>query len=220
MATTTQQQAPIDVVLADDHRLVREALRAALAHVPQIHVVAEVGDGEAAVDCVRELRPGVVVLDIAMPGLNGIEAAARIRKACESTRIVALSAYSDKRFVTEMLRAGASAYVSKAAAGTELVGAIRAVAAGGSYLSPDVAGALVAEMRNASGEEGPARLGRREREVLRLIAEGLRSAAIAEQLHIAVATVEAHRRNIMRKLGLHSVAELTKYALREGIVSL
>lgn len=207
----------ITVLLADDHRLVREALRSALAQEADIRVVAEVGEGAAAIESVRSLQPDVAVLDIGLPDLNGIEVAARVQALHLHTRIVALSAYSDKRFVTEMLRAGAAAYVSKSAAGTELVVAIRAVAAGGSYLSPDVAGALVAEVRGAE-PDGQARLGRREREVLRLIAEGERSAAIAEALHISAATVEVHRRNIMRKLGMHTVAELTRYAVREGIV--
>lgn len=207
----------ITVLLADDHRLVREALCSALAQQDDIRVVDQVGEGLAAVERVRELRPDVAVLDIGLPDLNGIEAAARIKALQSTTRIVALSAYSDKRFVTEMLRAGASAYVSKAAAGTELVVAIRAVAAGGSYLSPDVAGALVEELRGTQ-PDGQTRLGRREREVLRLLAEGERSAAIGDKLHISVATVEVHRRNIMRKLGLHTVAELTRYAVREGIV--
>ena len=207
----------ITVLLADDHRLVREALRSALAQEADIRVVAEVGEGAAAIESVRSLQPDVVVLDIGLPDLNGIEVAARVQALHLPTRIVALSAYSDKRFVTEMLRAGAAAYVSKSAAGTELVVAIRSVAAGGSYLSPDVAGALVAEVRGAE-PDGQVRLGRREREVLRLIAEGERSVAIAETLHISAATVEVHRRNIMRKLGLHTVAELTRYAVREGIV--
>ena len=217
---STGLDTPTTVLLADDHRLVREALRDALAREADIRVVAEVGEGEAAVEEVRRLRPDVAVLDIGLPDLNGIEVAARIQKLHLPTRIVALSAYSDRRFVTEMLRAGASAYVSKSAAGTELVIAIRAVAAGGSYLSPNVAGALVAEVRGESSADGAsARLGRREREVLRLIAEGERSQAIAEQLHISVATVEVHRRNIMRKLDMHTVAQLTRYAVREGIVA-
>lgn len=212
-------KGPITVVLVDDHRLVREALRDALARESGVRVVAEVGEGEAAIACVRELRPDVVVLDIGLPDLNGIDVAARIRKLRTSTRIVALSAYSDKRFVTEMLRAGASAFVSKAAAGTELVIAVRAVAAGDGYLSPDVTGAVVSEV--LGGDEGEStRLGRREREVLRMIAQGARSQTIAESLHISLATVEVHRRNIMRKLDLHSVAELTRYAVREGIVPL
>lgn len=207
----------ITVLLADDHRLVSEALRSALAQEADIHVVAEVGEGAAAIEAVRSSQPDVVVLDIGLPDLNGIEVAARLQALHLPTRIVALSAYSDKRFVTEMLRAGAAAYVSKSAAGTELVVAIRSVAAGGSYLSPDVAGALVAEVRGTE-PDGQVRLGRREREVLRLIAEGERSAAIADALHISAATVEVHRRNIMRKLGMHTVAELTRYAVREGIV--
>lgn len=208
----------ISVVLADDHRLVREALRDALGRESGVSVVAEVGEGEAAVDCVRRLQPDVLVLDIGLPDLNGIEVAARLRKLNLPTRIVALSAYTDSRFVTEMLRAGASAYVSKAAAGTELVVAIREVASGGSYLSPDVTRGVVAAVSGA-GSGGAIRLGRREREVLRLLAEGARSQTIADTLHISIATVEVHRRNIMRKLGMHTVAELTRYAVREGIVS-
>lgn len=211
----TDTLSPISVILVDDHRLVREALRDALARESGVKVVRETGEGQVAIEWVRELQPDVVVLDIGLPDLNGIEVAARIHKLGLATRIVALSAYSDKRFVTEMLRAGASAFVSKAAAGTELVVSIGAVASGGSYLSPDVASALIAEVRD--GMQGDARLGRREREVLRLIAQGQRTHAIAEALHISVATVEVHRRNIMRKLGLHTVAELTRYAVREGI---
>jgi DNA-binding NarL/FixJ family response regulator len=217
-STVSRPQAAITVVLVDDHRLVREALRQALAQEDGVTVVAEAGDGQTAVDCVRQWQPDVVVLDIGLPDVNGIEVAARIRKLKLRTRIVALSAYTDSRFVTQMLRAGASGYVSKAAAGNELVGAIRSVAAGGSYLSPEVTGGVVAQF-NGAGADSTALLGQREREVLRLIADGARSQAIAETLHISVATVEVHRRNIMRKLGLHTVAELTRYAVREGIVS-
>lgn len=213
----SESRRPIKVVLVDDHRLVREALRDALAREADVRIIGETGLGQAALEWVRDEQPDVVVLDIGLPDLNGIEVAARIREAGVATRIVALSAYSDKRFVNEMLRAGASAFVSKAAAGTELVIAIRAVATGGSYLSPDVAGALVAEMRG-DGEQAAVRLGRREREVLRLVAQGQRSPAIAETLHVSTATVDVHRRNIMRKLGLHTVADLTRYAVREGIV--
>lgn len=207
---------PINVILVDDHRLVREALRDTLAREGDICVVDETGLGLDAIDRVRDKCPDVVVLDIGLPDLNGIEVAARIRQARMGARIVALSAYSDKRFVNEMLKAGASAFVSKASAGTELVVAVRTAAAGGSYLSPDVAGALASQMREDALPAGD-KLGRREREVLRLIAQGLRSPVIAEQLHVSVATVDVHRRNIMRKLGLHTVAELTRYAIREGI---
>jgi two-component system NarL family response regulator len=213
---STANKRLINVLLVDDHRLVREALRDALAREADVCIVGETGLGQTALEWVRDRQTDVVVLDIGLPDLNGIEVAARIREADVPTRIVALSAYSDKRFVNEMLRAGAAAFVSKAAAGTELVVAIRAVAEGGSYLSPDVAGALVAEVRG-DGEPAGVRLGRREREVLRLVAQGQRSPAIADALHVSIATVDVHRRNIMRKLGLHTVAELTRYAVREGI---
>ncbi len=207
----------IRVLLVDDHRLLREALRAALEKVSDIEVVGEAGDARTALEKSGALKPDVVVIDIGLPDLNGMELTARVKEVDANVKVVALSAYADKRFVTEMLRCGASAYVVKAAAGTELVRAIHAVTAGQSYLCPEVAGAIVAEVRGPTGEP---RLGRREREVLRLIAEGKRSQAIGESLHISVATVEVHRRNIMRKLGLHTIAELTKYAVREGIVSL
>ena len=200
--------------------MVREALRDALAKVQDIEVVAEAGDARTALEQALLHAPDVVVLDIGLPDLNGMEVSLRLREAGSNARIVVLSAYSDKRFVAEMLRSGASAYVSKSAAGTELVHAIRAVVAGQGYFSPDVAGTLASAARDKAPAGEPPRLARREREVLRLIAEGLRSSAIAEHLHIAVGTVEAHRRNIMRKLGLRTVAELTKHAIREGIVSL
>ncbi|MFO1216879.1 MAG: response regulator transcription factor [Burkholderiaceae bacterium] len=206
------------VLLVEDHRLVREALRDALAQQSDITVVGEAGDAASAQQLARSLAPDVVVLDIGLPDLNGMELAARLRRP-GGPAIVALSAYTDKRFVTEMLRSGASAYVTKSAAGTELVRAIRAVAAGQSYLCPEVAGALIAEVAQGAQAGAAQRLGRRERDVLRLIAEGHRSAAIAEQLHISLGTVEVHRRNIMRKLDLRTVAELTRYAIREGIVA-
>ncbi len=209
------------VLLVEDHRMVREALSEVLARVPDIEVVGAAGNAQDALTQAGLLKPDVVVLDIRLPDLNGIEVAARLRDAGGGAKIVALSAFADKRFVTAMLRSGASAYVTKSAAGTELVSAIRAVAAGQGYFSPEIAGALASEVRDRplGGGEAPA-LGRREREVLRLIAEGMRSPGIAEQLHISVATIEVHRRNIMRKLGLRTVAELTKHAIREGIISL
>lgn len=208
------------VVLADDHRILREALRTLLSREPDIEIVGEAGTGADTLALWRSTRPDIVVLDIGLPDLSGIEVAARLSGGADPPRIVALSAHADKRFVTEILRAGASAYVTKSAAGNELVRAIRAVAAGGNYLCPEVAGALVAEVRDAVDSRNKARLGRREREVLRLVAEGARSADIATRLNISVATVEVHRRNIARKLELRTVAELTKYAIREGIASL
>jgi DNA-binding NarL/FixJ family response regulator len=210
----------IRVLLVEDQRMVREALCEVLTKVPDIEVVGQAGDGRDALEQAAALAPDVVVLDIRLPDLNGVEVAARLRDAGNQAKVVALSALADKRFVTAMLRSGASAYVTKSAAGTELVRAIRAVAQGQGYFSPEIAGALAAEMRDQTpaGEAQP--LARREREVLRLIAEGVRSPAIATQLQVSVATIEVHRRNIMRKLGLRTVAELTKHAIREGIVSL
>lgn len=210
----------IRVLLVDDHRMVREALRETLAKVADIEVVGEVGDAAEALKLAMELLPDVIVLDISLPDVNGVEVASRLQDAGSRAKIVALSAFSDKRFVTAMLRAGASAYVTKSAAGTELVRAIRAVAISQSYFSPEIAGTILSEVRERFVPGEAAQLGRREREVLRLIADGARSPAIARQMHISVATVEVHRRNIKRKLGLRTVAELTKHAIREGIVSL
>lgn len=210
----------IRVVLADDHRLVREALRVALEQEHDISIVGEAADGRAALKLVRETTPDVLVLDVAMPDLNGIDAAARIRARHPEVRILALSAHVDKRYVLQMLNGGAAGYVTKSAAGRELVDAIRAVARGDCYLSAGLASAVVEGVREGGRiPAGRGALGRREREVLQLIAEGHRSPDIAARLFISVATVDAHRRNIMRKLGLHTVAELTKFAIREGLTS-
>ncbi len=210
----------IRVLLVDDHRLVREALSDALQKDAEIEIVGQAGDARTAIEQFRALKPDAAVIDIGLPDLNGMELAARLKDIDSTVRIVALSAHADKRFVTEMLHAGASAYVVKSAAGTELVRAIHAVTAGQSYFCPEIAGALVAEVRRSDPWGDAPRLARREREVLRLIAQGMRSQEIGDQLHISVATVEVHRRNIMRKLDLHTIAELTKYAIREGIASL
>lgn len=208
------------VFLIEDHRMVREALCEVLAKEPDIEVVGQAGDAADGLERVSAAHPDVIVLDIRLPDLNGMEVAARLRDAGINSRIVALSAFSDKRFVTAMLRAGAAGYVTKSAAGTELVRAIQAVASGEGYFSPEIAKALASEVRDGPQSTDAAPLARREREVLRLIAEGVRSPGIATQLHVSVATIEVHRRNIMRKLGLRTVADLTRYAIREGIVSL
>jgi two-component system NarL family response regulator len=210
----------IRVLLVEDHRMVREALCETLKKAADVEIVGEAGDGREALEQAAAVMPDVVVLDIRLPDVNGIEVAARLRDMGSVARIVALSGYADRRFVTAMLRSGASGYVTKSAAGTELLRAIRAVAIGQGYFSPDIAGALVTELRGRHKPGEPAPLARREREVLRLIAEGFRSPMIADQLHVSLATVEVHRRNIMRKLGLRTIAELTKHAIREGIVSL
>jgi two-component system NarL family response regulator len=210
----------IRILLVEDHHMVREALREVLTKVTDIEVVGEAGDGKGALEQASSLAPDVIVLDFRLPDLNGIEVATRLRASGSAAKIVVLSAFSERRFVTEMLSSGASGYVTKSAAGSELVRAIRAVAGGQGYFSPDIAATLVADVRDRATASTTAPLARREREVLRLIAEGVRSPEIATQLKISVATVEVHRRNIMRKLGLRTVVELTKHAIREGIVSL
>ena len=211
----------IRIVLADDHKMILAALRSLLEKEIDIAVVGEAGDGTALLELVERTAPDVAVVDVGMPGLNGIEATRRLLAARPLLKVIALSAYSDKRFVLEMLEAGAKGYLIKASAGDELPRAIRAIAQGQTYLCPEIAGTIVEAARGKSSREGSAtaKLGRREREVLALLAEGNISSEIAARMHIAPSTVEVHRRNIMRKLDLHSVAELTKYAIREGLTS-
>lgn len=211
----------IRIVLADDHQMILAALRSLLEKEPDIAVVGVAGDGPGLLELVERTAPDVAVVDVGMPGMSGIEATRRLHAARPLTKVIALSAYSDKRFVMEMLEAGAKGYLIKASAGDELPRAIRAIAQGQTYLCPEVAGSIVDAARSKASQErdGVVRLGRREREVLSLLAEGKVSSEIAARMHIAPSTVEVHRRNIMRKLDLHSVAELTKYALREGLTS-
>lgn len=209
------------VLLVDDHRLVREAIAQTLRQETGMEVAGEAGDAASALELAASLRPDVIVMDIHLPDRSGIELAPQLRRAQPGARLVALSAYTDKRYVIEMLRAGALGYVTKSAAGFELVLAIRAVMAGQSYISPEVAGALVSSLHGGEPAPDAARLlGRREVEILKLIAQGQRTPAIAASLQISPATVDAHRRNIMRKLGIHTVADLTRYAIRQGLVSL
>jgi DNA-binding NarL/FixJ family response regulator len=210
------------VVLVDDHEILREALRMILHSESNIEVVGEASNGREALDLARDLQPDVMVLDIGMPDMNGIEATAAIVARSPNVKVIALSTHSDRRFVAEMIRAGASGYVVKNAASTELLRAIRAVSQGQAYLCPQVAAAVMREATQdpQRGEPQQSALTRREREVLKLLAEGQRTAGIAVRMHLAPTTVDVHRRNIMRKLDLHNVAELTKYALREGLTEL
>jgi DNA-binding NarL/FixJ family response regulator len=206
------------ILLADDHQMFRDALRSLLEKTPNLEVVAETGNGLEVVNLARENSPDIVCMDIGMPGMNGIETTRRLVAACPGVKVIALSAYSDQRFVLDMMRAGASAYVTKAEAGDELLRAINAVRQNRNYFCPDVAN-VVAGALSGGGDQGKlsAQLGARERQVLQLVAEGCTSAQIADQLHIAASTVEVHRRNIMRKLNMHSVAELTRYAIHSGL---
>jgi DNA-binding NarL/FixJ family response regulator len=210
----------VRVVLADDHRMVRGGLRVLLA-ASGIDVVGEAGDGLEALAVTKQRAPSVVVMDIAMPRLNGVDATRRLLAEVPGTKVVALSMNADRRYVIAMLEAGATGYVLKDAATEELLAALEAVQRGETYLSPAIAGGVVEQA--IAGPSGRRRadkgLSGREREVLQLIAEGKATKEIASLLDIAVATVETHRRQIADKLGLRTIAELTKYAIREGLTS-
>jgi len=205
----------ISVLLVNHHRLMREALRHSLAREPGIEVVGEADGIDAAIERARGLAPDVLVFDLGPHGLTEIETARKLMHINGvKAKMVVLLAQADRRLVVELSRAGATAQVSKSSSATELVRAIRAAAVGQSFVCPAIAGSLMSAVR-----DGPrSRLSRRESEVLRLIAEGERSPAIAERLKITVGTVEVHRRNIMGKVGLRTIAELTRYAVREGLI--
>ena len=213
----------IRIIIADDHQIVRQGLRTLLEKEADMEVVAEAEDGRRAVALARDYIPHVVVIDVEMPDLNGIEAAMQILTEYPQIKIIALSMYSDRRFVTNMLKAGACGYLLKDCAFEELVQAIRLALANRIYLSPGVADVVVRDY--VSHTPAPSRsvfavLTNREREVLQLLSEGKRTSQIAEALHISIKTVETHRQQVMHKLGMRSVAELTKYAIREGLTSL
>ncbi len=208
------------VLLADDHKILRQGLRTLLEQEKDIQVVGEADNGRSSIKLTGELAPDVVIMDVAMPDLNGIDATRRITEAEPRTRVLALSMHSDGRYVKGMLQAGARGYILKDCAAEELTHAIRTVMAGQIYVSPGVTGAIVNDyVRQLSATDGPATLTHREREVLQLLAEGGSTASIAAGLHLSVKTIETHRKRIMDKLGLRSIAELTKYAIREGITS-
>ena len=214
----------VKVLLVDDHAMFREALHHMLDDDAGIQVVGELGDGAHVVQTITELSPDVVVMDVSMPKVNGIEATRNLLNSHPGVKVVALSGYNYKQFVLEMLDAGVTGYVIKSSAGQQLRQAIHSAAIGHTYLCPEVSDILVRTSRRLpqTDAKGPdnRRLGRRETAVLRLLAQGKSSPQIGQDLHIASSTVDVHRRNLMRKLGLHTVAELTKYAIRVGLVAL
>lgn len=214
----------IRLVLADDHAVVRGGLRMLLASQPDLEIVGEAANGQEALELVRSKRPDVVLMDIQMPDMNGIEAAERIRAIYPQTAVLALTMHEDDQYFFEMLRAGASGYVPKRAAPDELILAIHAVSGGGAYIYPSLAARLLNDyLQRVDNPDQPLvhdDLTPREREVLTLIAEGLTNTAIAEQLVISTKTVDRHRENIMRKLNLHSRVDLVKYAIHKGLIDL
>lgn len=211
------------VLLADDHHIFRDGLRTLIEKEKGLEVIAEAENGRKAVKMAEKMAPDIVVIDVSMPDMNGIEATRKIIGDSPTVKVIALSMHSDRRFVLGMLEAGASGYLLKDCAFAELAGAIRQVLAGNTYLSPKIADVVVKGYLHKTDDVAPASgvvLTSREREILQLIAEGLSTKEIAGHIFLSIKTVETHRRNIMEKLDIHSVAELTKYAIREGLISM
>ena len=212
----------IRVILADDHAIVRHGLSKLLQQEKDMEVIAQAQDGHSTVELTRELSPDMVIMDVGMPDLNGIEATRQIVRDFPEVKVIGLSMHSGQKFVAEMLRAGASGYLLKDCALEELTTAIRTVAAGKIYLSPGITDIVVENyVRQSESPESSAfsLLSQREREVLQLMAEGKTTKQIARHLHISPKTVEGHRLRLMAKLKMDSVAQLTKYAIQEGLTS-
>lgn len=221
MNAETKALPPITVFLADDHAVVRDGLRALLEAQADLRVVGDAADGRVAAREAETLRPDVVVMDIAMPELNGIDAAAQIRASSPATQVVILSVHADSEHIFRAFKTGALGYVMKEAAGQEVVKAVREVHAGRRYLSPLIADTVATDfmrMRQDRTERGPLdRLSAREREVLQLVVEGRSSAEIASRLLLSVKTVETYRSRLMQKLDIHDLPGLTKFAIRHGL---
>jgi len=211
---------PIRVLLADDHTLVRAGIRSLLEGLENVEVVGEAGDGQEAVRLAESLRPDVVLLDVGMPGLNGLDVAARLATQDASIRVLILSMHTSEEYVLRALRAGCAGYLLKGSAVAELAIAVRAVARGETYLSPAVSKHVMDDyVRRTGGATDPIdALTPRQREVLQLVAEGNTSKDIADRLGLSFKTVEAHRAQIMERLGLHDVAGLVRFAMRMGLV--
>ena len=211
------------ILICDDHKIFREGLRALLEKQPGVKVVGGARDGLEAVRMARELSPDIVIMDVTMPGLNGIEAARKLAKLRKPARIIALSMHNDRKYVTEIFKAGARAYLLKDSAFEELMDAIKAVSCGRSFLSAGITDLVLGEyIKTPSGNSQTpfTLLSDREREVLQLFAEGLSTKEISVRLAVSVKTVETHRKRIMEKLNIKGIAGLTRYAVKEGLVSL
>jgi DNA-binding NarL/FixJ family response regulator len=212
----------VRILLVDDHDIVRAGLRSILQNERNVEVVGEAPDGRTALQLVAELTPAIVLMDISMPDMNGLDATRQIVAQKGGVKVIALSMHSDRQFVVEILKAGASGYLMKNSVAPELPAAIRAVASGKIYLSPSVTDIVVEDFVRNRTPAGSAleSLSPREREVLQLLAEGKTSKEIAAALHVSQKTAESHRAQLMERLNIHTVAELTKYAIRQGLTSL
>jgi DNA-binding NarL/FixJ family response regulator len=212
----------IKVLLADDHTIVRQGLRALLQAEPDIAVVGEAANGRQALDCARELRPDVVIMDIAMPSLNGLEATRQMKKTSPNSRVIILSSYASEEYVEQLVEAGASGYLLKQTAAQELVSAIKEARKGNAFFSPAISKMLLDQYQSSIEHSpltrSPTRLSSRELEVLQLVAEGMANKGIAAALHVSVKTVEKHRQQLMNKLGIHDIAGLTRYAITKGVI--
>jgi DNA-binding NarL/FixJ family response regulator len=210
----------IKVLLVDDHAIMRDGIRALLSLHNDIDIVGEASDGHEAIEKTMELSPDLIIMDIAMPEMDGLEATRRIKKQNPRVKILILTQYDNKEYILSAVRAGAAGYIPKRALGSELITAIRAIHRGDSFLYPSVATALIEEYQQVGTEDPYDQLTPREREVIKLLAEGQSSREIAEKLFISQKTVLGHRSRIMEKLGLHNRAELFKYAARKGLMTL
>ncbi len=222
MAKTAQAVSSVKILIAEDHAIVREGVRMILEAEPDFDVVAEAKDGKQAVELARALAPDVVVMDISMPQMTGIEATQQIRRLCPNTHVLILTMHEEESYVFQLLRMGAAGYVLKRAAATDLVEAVRAAFRGEAFLYPSVARSVVADylerVRTGEGRDRYDGLTDREREILVLLAEGLTNAQIGDRLFISVKTVQTHRAHIMEKLDLHDRSLLVRYAVRKGLI--
>jgi len=211
----------LNVVLADDHALVRAGIRMLLEAMPEVTVLGEAADGAGVIDMVERLRPNLVLMDIAMPGLNGLEATARISRQWPAIRVLVLSMHQEEQYVRQALKMGASGYLLKDSATAELARAMQAMARGETYLSPGASKGVLTDyvQRLRSDDATEVHLTPRQRQVLQLVAEGYSTKEVARRLDLAVKTVETHRTLLMKQLGVHEVAGLVRYALRAGIIS-
>lgn len=210
----------IKVLVVDDHAMMRDGIRALLGLYEDIEIVGEASDGKEAIDRAYELEPDVILMDIAMPGMDGLEATRRLKKKNPKIKVIGLTQHDNKEYILSTVKAGAVGYVPKRALGSDLVSAIRAVYRGDSFLYPSAATALIQDYLDQATKEPYDRLTAREREILKLIAEGHTSRGIADMLVISLKTVLGHRTKIMEKLDLHNRTELIKYAMRKGLITM